>query len=186
MTAVRFFKETALPTSLEPNAFYMIAPTDSSEYVEIYVTQTDGVARRIIQDADVQAMISAAMASANTLIMVEDIAERDALTLNANAFVFVRDASADPTVDSGGATYSYRHSDTSFTKQSEAESQDIILSWDRITGRPASTPVQIDAAVGAMHTHSNKTDLDQIGRDADGNLTFSGELPATGWATESW
>ena len=47
-------------------------------------------------------------------------------------------------------------------------------------------PAQIDAAVAATHTHANKSELDKIGQDANGNLTYDGALPATGYSTVNW
>lgn len=40
---------------------------------------------------------------------------------------------------------------------------DIIdLTWDAISGKPSSTPTQLDQAVTNSHTHSNKTEIDKV------------------------
>ena len=107
------------------------------------------------------------------------------LCLTANAQVLVLDATADSTVTSGAATYVYRHSDTSWHKVSEAK----VWMWSDLEchpGAPSSTPAQIDAAVTNSHAHSNKTQLDNIGQDSDGNLTYGGNLPKIGWDTKAW
>jgi len=40
--------------------------------------------------------------------------------------------------------------------------------------------------VSMAHTHSNKTQLDQIDQDASGLLTYNGVLPLSGWMTTNW
>lgn len=187
MATLKLYRETALPGTLEANAMYFVAPAARPDFVELYVTgNTAGAVKRIIDEAKVQAMIDAAGTGASTMEIVADIAERDALTLDANALVLVLDASADATVASGAATYAYRHSDTSWTKISEAESMDVVLQWSNISGRPSSAVADIDDAVTKRHSHSNKTELDKIGQDVSGNLTYNGSLPATGWASSNW
>lgn len=82
--------------------------------------------------------------------VVDTIAARDAITDKfENLRVYVKDASADPSVTSGGADYLY--DGTSWIKTSESESLDLILSWDNITDKPSEfTP--------ADHTHT-KTEV---------------------------
>ena len=68
MNAIKFFRETALPGSLQPYSVYFIAPTAKPNYTEIYVTNSDGSAvRRVINSDDVQAMINAAIAAQSQL-----------------------------------------------------------------------------------------------------------------------
>ena len=77
--------------------------------------------------------------------IVADIAARDAITDKfAGLNVYVKDANADPTVDSGGAYYLY--DDTGWIKTGEAESMDAVQSWANITDKPTEfTPSE--------HTH---------------------------------
>ena len=56
-----------------------------------------------------------------------DIAARDALTVNGGDFVYVSDASADATVDSGGALYRRNTANTAYTKLAEFESMDLTM-----------------------------------------------------------
>ena len=169
------------------NSIYFIAPAARPDYVEIYVTGNDpATAKRVINEQDVQALIDASGGGANSLEIVDDIAARDALVLDANALVLVLNATGDPTVASGAATYAYRHSDSSWTKISEAESMDINFSWANLSGKPTSSVADIDDAVSKRHAHANKTQLDKIDQDASGNLTYNGNLPATGWASSNW
>lgn len=193
MPSLQFFKETAMPSQLVGNAVYMIAPPSRPNYVEIYVTNAAGTAsRRTIGQTDIQAMIDAAIAGSaggGGTVIVDDIAARDAIPSGdrPNALtVLVIDASADPTVNAGAATYVWRESTATFIKVSEAESLDLTLAWASISGRPTSTPAAIDAAVTASHSHLNKTQLDKIGEDGEGLLTYDGELPKTGWNSTNW
>lgn len=172
MTQFRISKVTALPPTLEANTVYVVSV--GTDKAEIYVTATDASPRRLLNEADVNDIVNAAMASMASLEVVENIAARDALTLTANTQIIVIDASDDPTVEAGAATYAYRHSDTSFLKISESESLDVVSSWSTITGGPASSPTAIDSAVANAHSHANLTQLNSIDQDADGNFTYGG------------
>lgn len=185
---LKIYRETALPVTLEPYAIYMIAPAASPNYVEIYVTSFNGVPRRVINEADIQAMINLSVSAATELIIVVDIAARDALTLTSTRYVYVKDATGDTTVTSGGATYLYDPNGTPshWIKVSEAESLDVQVTWAALEGKPTSTPAQIDAAVAATHTHANKTQLDKISEDANGNMLYGNGLPHTGWDSTGW
>ena len=187
-TSLQIFRETALPTELVPYAIYMIAPSGAANaaYVEMYVTDSSGAAKRIVNRADISAMIATEIASANSLSIVADIAARNALAPVRSEFVFVVNATGDSGVASGGATYLYNVGSSTWLKISEAESLDVVTNWNSITGRPTSTPNDIDAAVSVMHAHSNKTQLDNIGQNAGGLLTYNGVLPLTGWMTVAW
>jgi len=187
MATLKIYKETALPAVLEPHAVYLVAPAGSS-YVEMYVTNADASqARRIIDEADIQAMIDAAVAGiTGGLTIVATLADRDALTTQPGMYVLVRDASADPTVTSGAASYAWDNANTTWVKLTEYESLDLTLDWASLTGKPASTPAAIDAAVGQSHTHANATELAAIGQDANGDLTYNGALPHTGWDSTGW
>lgn len=183
------FKETALPGTLVANAMYIIAPPPPADqaFVEFYVTDAAGVvAKRTPSKTDVEAWVAAAVSTANTMEVVADITARDALTMTANGTVLVIDASADPSVATGAATYVYNYANSTFTKISETESMDVILQWANIIGGPTSTPAAIDAAVTATHSHLNKTQLDKIGEDADGDLSYDGAFVRTSWDATSW
>jgi hypothetical protein len=188
MTTFKVFKETALPATLVPHAVYFIAPAAHSDLLEIYVTNADVSTphRHVLNRTEVQAMIDASIAAANELSIVADIGARDELTPDRAQYVYVVDATDDATVGSGGATYLWNPATSAWIKTSEAESLDVSVTWASITGKPTSTPAQIDAAVAASHSHSNKAQLDLIGQDAEGNMTFDGALPATAWASTGW
>lgn len=187
MAQFKIYRETALPGSLQPYAIYLIAPAAKPDYVEMYVTDASGTAtRRIPTDADIQAMINAAVASANAIQVVADIAARDALAPTGSWQVFVRDATGDPSVSAGGAMYLWDTVNTVWVKTAETESLDLSLDWADLTGKPASTPANIDDAVTKRHTHANKTELDKIGEDGNGDLTYGGQPVATQWNSTGW
>jgi len=187
MTAFKIFRETALPGTLHPYAMYLVAPLSKPNYVEIYVSNSTGsAARRVLTDVDIQAMINASVSGISELQIVADIAERNALNPTTNLLVLVLNATGDNTVSSGAATYVYRLSTTSWIKISEAESLEAATSWTNIQGRPTSSPSAIDAAVTNSHTHANKTQLDKIGENSDGFLTYNSNLPVIAWTTIAW
>lgn len=187
MSVYKVFKETALPGSLQAHSIYLIAPVAHPGFLEIYVTDAAGTAqRRTHRVEDIQAMIDNSLPSLGGTTIVDTIADRNALTPENGDTVFVIDASADATVTSGAATYIYRTATTSWIKISEAESLDVVLTWSAIVGRPTSSVADIDDAVTKRHTHSNKTQLDSVDQDADGELTYNGNnirarLETTGW-----
>lgn len=183
---IKMYRETTLPGTLQPYSIYYIAPASKPNYVEIYVTNSTGVARRVINEDDINTLVSNAITAANEIIIVADIAARNALNPTKVMYVFVENATADPTVTSGGATYIYKLSTSSWIKISEAESLDVVLNWNNIVGKPSSSPAQIDAAVANSHTHTNKTQLDKVGEDAGGNFTYNGNIPYTKWETTTW
>ena len=192
--ALRIFRETVLPApqNLLPYSIYLIAPAGTEDYVEMYVTNATiagqaPYARRIINKDDIETLINTKIQAARELVIVADIDERNALTPTSSQFVFVIDATDDNTVASGGATYLYNTAGQgSWIKISEAESLDVVVQWNSIQGGPSSTPAEIDDAVAARHTHANKTELDKIGEDANGNLLYSNKLPLTGWSSTTW
>lgn len=188
MTTFQVFKETALPATLQPHSVYFIAPASAPELVEIYVTNAAGSTphRHVINKADIQAMIDASIGAANELKIVADIAARNALAPTRATYAYVTDATADASVASGGATYLYNPTVGTWLKTSEAESMDVSVTWASLTGKPTSTPAQIDAAVAATHTHANKTELDLIGQNAGGELTYNGVQVKTTWSTTGW
>lgn len=186
MAIFQIYRETALPGSLQPYSIYLVAPASKPDYVEMYVTNAAGTAtRRIINDVDIQAMINASVSAANQIQVLADIAARDALTPTGAWYVYVKDATGDATVASGGATYLWDTSTSAWVKISEAESLDISLTWSALSGKPTSSVADIDDAVTKRHTHANKTELDKIGENA-GQLTYGGTAVSTQWSSTGW
>jgi hypothetical protein len=186
MALLKVFKETALPGTLVADAVYYVTDPNTA-YVQIYVTSTTAVARRIPTTADITTLINNAMAGAGQITVVADIAARNAQASPAvGKQTLVLNATGDATVASGGATYVISSiGPTVWTKISETESLDVALTWAAITGKPTSSPAAIDAAVANSHTHANKTQLDLIG-DTGGNLTYNAVIVKTEWTTTAW
>lgn len=83
----------------------------------------------------------------NNIDTVADIAARDALPSPANGDVaHVTDASADPAISSGGASYIYDGS-----------------TWTRILGADGINPADVIANTAARHTQNTDTELDNGG-----------------------
>ena len=122
--------------------------------------------------------------------VVNTIADRDAIKDKfENLQVYVKDATADHTVSKGGADYLY--DGTGWIKTGEAESLDVVLSWDNVLEKPTEfnpikhasthakggsdviTPLSIDAA-DRNHTHT-KADigLGNVDNTSDANKPVS-------------
>jgi len=101
--------------------------------------------------------------SGGNVKIVATIADRDAI-VRPSGLVWVIDATADPTVDRGGAIYGWETTSSKWIKLAEEESLDIALNlnWSDITGRPSASPANIDDAVIKKHEHANKAALDSI------------------------
>jgi len=182
MPSYSVHKSTSVPGTFGPNEIHLITDPSNANFLSVYVSNAAGTAfRRTPNQADIQALVTAA--SGATVSVVADIAARDALTPATGNEAWVQDASADATVDAGAAKYVY--DGTAWAKVAEAESQDITLDWASIEGRPNATASAIDAAVLASHSHANKTQLDKVGEDANGNFQYNGTDYVKG-GTDAW
>ena len=187
MSTMRVYKETALPGTLAANAIYFIAPAATPGLLEVVVTGTDGIAtRHVITKSEVQTMIDNSVAALNEIKIVANIAARDALAPTTTVYVYVQNATGDATVASGGATYLYNTGTSTWIKVSESESLDIALTWASISGKPSSSPAAIDAAVAGSHSHTNKTQIDLIGQNGGGEMTYNGVQVKTEWGSTGW
>lgn len=181
-------KLTAVPsTPAEPNALFLVSVTGTPEHFELYASSKDGSQlKRLLGKADIEAIVKAQLAGVGKYKVVSDISERDGLPEMDKSSVYVKDATADGTVKAGGAFYLYDGATTSWIKVSEAESLDVALSWDSLTGKPNSSASQIDNAVSQAHTHSNQSELDKIGQDEHGNLTYDSKPVGGVKLTANW
>lgn len=189
MANLKIYRETALPGTLEAYALYLIAPASDATLLEVVAVAADGTtARHVINKSDIQGMIDAAIvaAGANNLTIVADIAARDALNPDSAIQVYVTDATDDATVASGGATYLYNPTTDAWIKTSEAESLDVVLAWANLQDKPSSSVTDIDDAVAKKHSHANKTELDNIGENGAGELTYKGSQVKTEYASTAW
>ena len=182
MPAIKIHKTTTLPGTLEGHSIYLVAPAAKPNYVEMYVTNADATAvRRVITEQDVINLINA-----RDIQIVNDIAARNALTPVNGQLVYVLNATGDPTVASGAASYLWKADTSEWIKLTEFESMDVIVRWSNIQGAPTSSPSAIDTAVANSHTHANKTQLDKIGEDGNGNFIYNGQPPRARLETAGW
>lgn len=142
--------------------------------------QTTAAAVSTASSSTVEAELGALKSSVSgqTVCKVKaDIAARDALTgMKEGDQCWVKDASADPTVDSGAAKYIYEGADAGWVKTGEAESMDIHHDWSDIENGPSATPEQINAAASQTHAHVNRALLDGISADdVAGTVTIGGK-----------
>ena len=97
---------------------------------------------------------------------VADITARDAIVDPVDgAQVRVLDASADPSVDSGWALYTYHAAQTTWVKLAEQESLDMVTDWSNLQNKPVSTVSAIDIAVGQAHAQDTDQALDYGGNN---------------------
>ena len=109
----------------------------------------------------------------SAIIIVNTITERNLLSPTQNLTVFVRDATLDPTVSVGWATYLYDFDNTTWIKKSEGESLDIVIvqSWDNVTGKPLTfTP--------STHSHAI-TDVTGLQSALNAKRNLVDEIPAS-------
>jgi hypothetical protein len=180
MADLKFYKVSALPGTLEPDAFYFVPSTGPGGglFAESYLTDASANPRLIGNTAMIQELV--ATANGIELQLVADIAARDALTLSMNSIVLVQDASADATVNSGAAMYFWDNAGTTFIKVTEFESLDVVVDWADITNKPVSTIAAIDQAVADSHTHANKPILDALTDSGSGLVITSAERTQIG------
>lgn len=144
-------------------------------------------------------------------VIVANIAARNALSLSQNSLVLVLDASGDTTVNAGNALYAYEVATTTYHKLSEFESLDLtglmrkfrvragagaaqdVVENDLLTFS-GSTYIGVARTAlgftftlqgGAAHEHSNKTVLDKLSEDAQGDPNYNG-TPIVKWTTNQW
>lgn len=185
-TQMKVHKVNALPGSLAASALYLVKSAETG-LLDLYVSSNDGSSvRHIISKSEIQTMVNSAVAGTSHIYVVADIAARNALAPTVVTQALVIDATADATVTAGGATYIYNPADTTWNKVSEYESMDVVLQWASIQGRPTSTVAEIDDAVGKKHVHANATQLDKIGEDGNGNMTYDGAPIYAYLSSDQW
>lgn len=171
---LQFFKLTSLPPTLEPDAWYVIK---NGTYVEVYVTDENGVAVASTNIGIIQQQIDQRLATYSTIKVVADIAARDAHALAnmKDQLYYVSDATADNTVQAGAAIYAYEYEVDQFYKVQEMNNVEFEVHWDNLIGKPNSTPAQIDDAVSKAHVHNNLPLLQRVTESPKNNLALDGK-----------
>lgn len=152
-------KVTALPTTLEVSAMYLI-PNATSGYLDIYVTDSGGtVANKVVSKQD----LASSTGSVNTVVAT--YTALTALTPSDYEIAYVTDASDDtaqsPAI-TGGAMYIW---DATLTTPAWVLMNTTIQQWATITGIPTVL--------------TNLT-------DSGGFLAYSGTIIPTYLAQEAW
>jgi len=172
-----FTREENVPADPTINTVY-ITKGDVADEAEITIIGDDPTVRRsLINRSDVQQMINMSTQGFSTTIIRENITARDADNHTVNQMVLVLDATADPDVDSGAATYVYDTALGGYHRIAEFESMDTVITWDSITDGPNATPAQIDAAMSK---------LAKITFDADNFLVANNVTLNTTYRKGSW
>lgn len=183
---IQFAKVTALPATLVPNTVYLVGAGAADE-LRLYMTNSAGTAtRHIVDKSEIQTMITNAVTGYGNAVVVADIAARDALAPTSIQIAVVKNATADPTVPVGAATYVYDLALTTWIKIAEHSAIDLVPTWSALQDKPTSTVAAIDDAVAKAHVHANKVQLDEISEDANQNFMFRGEYPRARLETVGW
>lgn len=178
-------KVTALPGTYEASTMYLVQGSEAG-LMDIYVSSSNGATvRHIISKSEINTMITNALGGFNTVQVVADITARNALTPTVNTQVMVLDATGDPTVAAGAATYIYDTVTTAWYKISESESMDLVINWSDIVGAPTTTSASIDDAVSKAHSHTNIAVLDDLS-DIGGALAYKTEPVRAYLEEEAW
>ena len=172
--ALTIQRVNALPGTLIAETIYLVKT--GNELTLTVTGNTGAVVATTVSKADVNTAISTAIGAldmSNSVEFAANIAARNAMTLTKSGFVYVADATADATVSAGAAMYLYDFTNTTWHKVTEYESLDLVLSWDKITGKPNSSVADIDDAVAKRHSHANMAVLDLL-TATDGKLQYDG------------
>ncbi|TDL99628.1 MAG: hypothetical protein C4K58_06970 [Flavobacteriaceae bacterium] len=156
-----------IPAVLQAGGLYVKRKTAST--ADIFVASKTGERVDIVTDALIDDRIAQKLAQQGGAKFYDTIALRDASSPVNGSMAIVGDATADPTVSTGGAFYAYNG--TVWKKLTEYESMDIDFSsiqigWGQIPDVP-------DA-------------LNNIGEDANGDMTWKGDAVKPRWATEGF
>ncbi len=191
-------KVTALPNvgDRDANTMYLVGDTAVADSLEIHMTSSDGATTiHIPTKTEISAMVGGQIASFNNIRVVATYADMAALIAeNRSMVVMVLDATGDATVGSGGAAYVLQATGTaeaptaSYYKiyEFEALTENFVLNWSAIVGKPASSAAAIDDAVAKTHTHANKALLDVLDVNGDGDLTLNGVAVGTVLVNADW
>lgn len=164
----------AVPASPAPNTLYITKDT-KGRAVLTFIGNTAASRASTLTTADVQTLISEALANAGAVYAVDTLAALQAIVPTTNSVGFVRN----PIAPGDPVSYVYDLAKAGW-KPSQAPAK-----WADIVGRPASSAAQIDAAVTASHTHTNMAVLDKLGQSVAGKLTYNGsDVSEVGFASD--
>lgn len=186
MSKFRIEKVNQLPNVISPSTMYIVKSLPEG-FIEIYVSNNLGnELTHVINRTEILALITSSINGINSISVKETIEERDAAVINSMSLVLVKNATGDPTVNSGAALYFYDPVTGSYTKVSEYESMDFSLDWNSLLNKPTSIVANIDDAVLKRHQHANHSLLDELSKDGNGNLLVNGNHIGVYVKTSEW
>ena len=198
--ATKILVTNTIPSVLPRDTVVIAKDTGASNRVVVAVSDTTGAEIfRTVSQADISSLVTNQMQAYRLTNIVPTLTQMAELEASANGnavFAIVSNprsgvanligtdgttvtatanATGDTTVEAGVAGYMYDPTINGWLKifESETAAESIVLSWENISGKPASTPTAIDAAVTASHEHSNKTALDKFD-ESNGGPTYDG------------
>lgn len=187
--ALTFHRFTAVPSTWPANAVCFVRVNGVAE---TYVVDGDGNPYPATNTQAIATTVNTLLSDFNLVQVVDNIAARDAYVASAttqNQLFLVLDATADNRVGSGAAFYAYQEAQGGnpgvFHFISDFESQNLVLNWSSIQGKPNATVSQIDDAVDNAHTHSNMAVLDGLS-DVNGQLQYNGAVLGATFTTTDW
>lgn len=181
---VNFRRYTSMPSGTLPSDSLIYVKVPGSSVVEQYITDSLGNSFPLGNTQMINDIFDERLMDQNFVEFAGDFAAMYAMAtpLTRNMLFLVLDATGDPSgsVMAGSAFYAYKYDEgvvfaNRFAFISDFESQNLNLAWESISGRPNSSPAQIDQAVANSHTHANKVVLDKLSVDSDGDLTYDGQ-----------
>ena len=191
-------KVTALPpqNTRTANTMYLVGNAGSADSLEIHMTSADGATTlHVPTKSEISTMIGGQLATFNNIRVVPTYTAMTALVAeNRSMVIMVLDATGDNSVTTGGAAYILQATGTTqaptadFFKiyEFEALSENFVLNWSAIVGRPTSSAAAIDDAVSKAHTHANLVTLDALDVNQAGDLTLNGVAVGTVLTTADW
>ena len=191
-------KVNVLPAvgSRQANTMYLVGNTEFADSLEVHMTSSDGRATlHVPTKTEITAMIGGQIASFNNIRVVANYADMmDLIAENRSMVVMVLDATGDATVTVGGAAYVLQATGTVEAPAAsaykiyefEALTENFVLNWSAIVGKPTSTAAAIDDAVANAHSHADLALLDGLATNGDGDLTLDGIAVGTVLVNADW
>lgn len=182
---IRFAKVTEIPVPVEPNMIYAVTEPQSG-LMTLWMSNYFGSGTRMLPSGyHVLQMVNEAINQFNNIQVVDTYDQLASFTNKLNV-VLVRDATLDPSVNSGSALYLYNKPEARWIKVTEFESMDVVYRWEDIQGKPVSSAANIDSMVFQRHSHDNLEQLSKIGEDADQHFMYNNQYLSAPIAVDTW
>lgn len=194
---LKVFKVNDLPTDVEANSIYIKKDSNYESFengINICVSDKAGQIHRLMTNSEMHTAVSKiaarVLANKSSISIVESYTDLNSLSPDNGDSAYVKDASSDATVNSGGAYYIYSSASGNWIKTAEAESMDITIRWEDIADKPSSSTTDIDDAVAQRHTHENMAVLNSLGvettKSREKVLTLNDQYIHITWDKSEW